>query len=127
MLPVVGLLMIVIIVILLTKFNFLPAVVFTTLPIAIALLLGTGFSDTMRMAAVGVSRILPIAALFIGSITYFGIMSDAGLFDGLIKFLVSKLKNNITVFFIIAACLTLVTHLDGSGTTTLGYSLSALS
>lgn len=126
MLAAVSFVMIIVMIVLLTKFKWLPAVVFTTLPIIVALVLGTGFEETMTLAATGVTKVLPVAAMFVGSITYFGIMGDVGLFDGFIDFLLSKLKNNITSMLVISACVALVTHLDGSGTTTLMITVPAL-
>ncbi len=126
MLAAVSFIMIIVMIVLLTKFKWLPAVVFTTLPIVVALVLGTGFEETMALAATGITKVLPVAAMFVGSITYFGIMGDVGLFDGFIDFLLSKLKNNITSMLVISACVALVTHLDGSGTTTLMITVPAL-
>lgn len=126
MLAAVSFIMIIVMVVLLTKFKWLPAVVFTTLPIVVALALGIGAEQTLALAAGGISKVLPVAAMFIGSITYFGIMGDVGLFDGFIDFLLSKLKNNITSMLVVTACVALITHLDGSGTTTLMITVPAL-
>ncbi|QQO10159.1 SLC13 family permease [Breznakiella homolactica] len=126
MLAIVGFIMIVVMIILLTKFKMLPVTVFVTLPIIFSLILGKGFMQTMEFAASGIGKVLPIAALFIGSITYFGIMGDAGLFDGLIKWLTGKIKNNLASVLLITALISLVTHLDGSGTTTLLITIPAM-
>lgn len=126
MLAIVSFIMIIVMIVLLTKFKWLPAVVFTTLPIVAALVLGIGFEETLTLAAAGIGKVLPVAAMFIGSITYFGIMGDVGLFDGFIDFLLSKLKNNITSMLLVTACVALVAHLDGSGTTTLMITVPAL-
>lgn len=113
-----GLLMIIVMVVLLIKFKWYPVVVFTTLPIIVSLLLGNGVMGTAELIAPGITKVLPVAALFIGSITYFGIMSDVGLFDGLVNWLTRRIKNNIVVVFLVTALIALVAHLDGSGTTT---------
>jgi CitMHS family citrate-Mg2+:H+ or citrate-Ca2+:H+ symporter len=126
MLTIAGFIMVALMIVFLIKFKLLPITAFTVLPIVTALAIGTGFSDTMRFVATGMVRVLPIAALFIGSITYFGLMDDVGLFDAPVNWLIGKVKNNIISVFIISACIALISHLDGSGVTTLLITIPAM-
>jgi CitMHS family citrate-Mg2+:H+ or citrate-Ca2+:H+ symporter len=126
MLSITGFIMVAVMIVLLIKFKLLPITVFSVLPIVVALVIGTSFSETMKMVAQGMMRTLPVAALFIGSITYFGLMDDVGLFDGPVNWLLKKVHNNILSVLIITACISLITHLDGSGTTTLLITVPAM-
>ena len=88
MTAIVGVLMIVVLIIALVKFKVLPISVFTTLPLIAAFILGFGVTEVFTMTAKGIISVLPTAALFVGSITYFGVMSDAGLFDRSVNWLI---------------------------------------
>ncbi len=119
MLAIVGFIMIGILIIALVKFNSLPITVFSTLPLIAALIVGSGVTGSMTMIAKGVIKVLPTAALFVGSITYFGIMNDVGLFDRPITWLSRKIKPNVFSVLAISASVAMIAHLDGSGVATL--------
>ncbi len=119
MLAFTGLLLVVALIVALVKFKLQPVTVFSTLPILAALFIGFSFSDTMRMVAMGMLDVLPTAALFVGSITYFGIMGDVGLFDAPIGWLTRRLRSTALSVLVVSACIAFITSLDGSGTTTL--------
>ena len=63
-------------------------------------------------------QMLSTAILFIFSISYFTMMSDAGLFDPIINFLIKRAGKNVATIFIAIVLTTFVAHLDGSGATT---------
>jgi CitMHS family citrate-Mg2+:H+ or citrate-Ca2+:H+ symporter len=126
MLSIAGFIMVLLMIVLLIKFKLLPITVFSVLPIVVAFVIGTSFVDTMTFTATGIIRVLPIVALFIGSITYFGLMDDVGLFDVPVNWLIKKVNNNILSVLIISACIAIITHLDGSGTTTLLITVPAM-
>ncbi len=119
MLLIVAIIMLLIMAFFLIRGKVIPCVVLTILPIIGALVVGTSFSDTMKYIAEGIINVLPVVALFIFSITYFGVMSDVGLFDPIIQFLVKRIGKSIYSVLAITALLTLVAHLDGSGVATL--------
>lgn len=126
MLAIAGFIMIGILIIALIKFKSLPITVFSTLPLITALMIGCSITDSMTMVAKGIIKVLPTAALFVGSITYFGIMSDVGLFDPPIAWLTKKIKPSVFSVLTITACVAMTAHLDGSGVATLLITVPAL-
>lgn len=115
----IGFIMIILLIVLLVKYKALPISVFATLPLIAAFVLGFGVTEVFTMAASGIINVLPTAALFVGSITYFGIMSDAGLFDRPVNWLVKKIKPNTFGVLVMTVCIAMISHLDGSGATTM--------
>ena len=122
----VGIFMIAILIVALVKFKILPISIFATLPIIAALILGFGVTEIFGMAAKGIISVLPTAALFIGSITYFGIMDDAGLFDRPVNWLVKRIKPSVFSVLMATICIAVISHLDGSGTTTIMVTVPAM-
>jgi CitMHS family citrate-Mg2+:H+ or citrate-Ca2+:H+ symporter len=110
-----------ILVILLLKSNFLPGNVMALVPLIVALAIGTGFEKTLGVMHEGISDVLVIAALFIFASIYFGVMSDAGLFEPIINRLMKSKFIGKSVFSVVAvtAVIAMITHLDGQGLTTL--------
>lgn len=126
MVVLVGFLMIAALILALVKFKVLPLSVFATLPVLAALALGFGVTDVMTMLAKGVISVLPTAALFIGSITYFGIMTDAGLFERPVDWLTKRIRPSVFGVLAAAICVAMISHLDGSGTTTIMVTVPAM-
>ena len=126
MLLVTGIILLVLLIVFILKSQFMPGNILLLLPMIAALLIGTGVSDTLKFTHLGITSVLPIAALFVFAIIYFGIMSDAGLFDPIIGFLTKKVKNSVFSVLVITACITIVSHLDGQGVTTLLVTVPAM-
>lgn len=103
-----------------------PVVAFVLLPLAAAILVGFTPTEIAEFVTKGVTSTWKTAALFIFSVTYFGIMSDAGMFDKIIKKLVGAAGNNITLLFIVTSLIAMFAHLDGSGATTFLITIPAL-
>lgn len=122
----VGFLMIIILIVALVKFKVLPISVFATLPIIAAFILGFNVTEVFTMTAKGIISVLPTAALFVGSITYFGVMSDAGLFERPVGWLVKKIKPSVFGVLVVAICVAMISHLDGSGATTIMVTVPAM-
>lgn len=103
--------------ILILKSNFLPGNIMALLPIAVALIIGTGFSNTLEFVHEGISNVLVIVALFIFATIYFGVMSDAGLFEPIINRLLQNRFIGKSVFSVVlvTALIGLVTCFDGQG------------
>ena len=57
----------------------------------------------------------PTAALFVFSVLYFGIMTDAGMFDAIIGKLMGLVGDNVIGVALVTAVIALVGHLDGGG------------
>src|SRR5688572_18409943 len=58
-------------------------------PIVGGLLAGFG-SKTATFAVSGITMIAPVAAMFIFAIIFFGVLTDAGMFDPIIRFVVKQ-------------------------------------
>ena len=95
-----------------------PPVAFVLLPLIAAVCAGFGFEDISGFIKTGMNTMLSTAILFVFSISYFTLMSDKGLFDPIIGFLIKRAGKNVTTILLAALLTTFVAHLDGSGATT---------
>ena len=106
----------------LTRGKMLPAMAFILWPSVLAAAMVAsgrcGFADVEAMIKAGFASIAPIAALFVFSVLFFGIMTDAGMFDVLIKKLMSLAGDNVVGVAMITAVIALAGQLDGEGVTT---------
>ncbi len=117
-----GLLTIAAIVVVLFKSKMQPAIAFIVFPTILAgilVLLGRySFDDVATMIKSGFSSTGPTAALFVFSVLYFGIMTDAGMFDVIIGKLMKLVGDNVIGVCVVTAIIALVGHLDGGGAST---------
>ena len=94
-----------------------PLVALISIPILASLVGGFGLS-TGAFIAHGVQRVAPVAAMFVFAILYFGIMTDAGMLDPIIDWILSIVGLSPPRIVAGTALLALLTHLDGSGAVT---------
>ena len=117
-----GLLCIIAIVVTLFRSRTQPAIAFIVWPTLLALILVIGgrhsFDDIAAMIKSGFTSTGPTAALFVFSVLYFGIMTDAGMFDVIIGKLMTLVGDNVMGVTIVTAIIALVGHLDGGGAST---------
>ncbi len=117
-----GLLTIVAIVVTLFKSKTQPAIAFIVWPTILALILVIGgrhsFDDIAAMIKAGFNSTGPTAALFVFSVLYFGIMTDAGMFDVIIGKLMKLVGDNVIGVALVTCIIALVGHLDGGGAST---------
>ncbi|MBR4578916.1 MAG: citrate transporter [Oscillospiraceae bacterium] len=117
-----GLLTIVAIVLTLFKSKTQPAIAFIVWPTLLALILVIGgrhsFDDIAAMIKAGFNSTGPTAALFVFSVLYFGIMTDAGMFDVIIGKLMTLVGDNVMGVTLVTCIIALVGHLDGGGAST---------
>ena len=106
----------------LTRGKMLPAMAFILWPSVLALaMVNAGrcsLSDIEAMLMAGFGSTAPTAALFVFSVLFFGIMTDAGMFDVLIKKLMSLIGDNVVGIAMVTAIIALAGHLDGGGAST---------
>lgn len=95
-----------------------PPVAFVILPLIAAILIGGGIEDISSWVQSGLGGILNTAVMFLFSISYFTLMSEQGLFDPLVDWIISKVGKKMTAIFIAVTLVALVAHLDGSGAST---------
>lgn len=74
----------------------------------------------------GMSKTMPIAVMFIFSILYFSLMSDAGMFEPIVNWLAKKAGNNIVLVTISSCLIATISHLDGALASTLLVTIPAM-
>ncbi|MBP3588247.1 MAG: citrate transporter, partial [Clostridia bacterium] len=94
-----GFLCITAIVLTLFKSKTLPSIAFIVFPTILALILVFGgyysLDNIAELIKSGFSSTAPTAALFVFSVLYFGIMTDAGMFDVIIGKLMKLVGGNV--------------------------------
>ena len=114
-----GLICIITIVVTLFKGKTQPAIAFIVFPTILGLILVLGgrysFDNLATMIKSGFNSTGPTAALFVFSVLYFGIMTDAGMFDAIIGKLMGLVGDNVIGVALVTAVIALVGHLDGGG------------
>lgn len=95
-----------------------PPVAFVLFPLIAAILIGSDIAQISEYVQTGLGSILNTAVLFLFSISFFTLMSEQGLFDPLVDFIIGKVGKNITAIFIAVILVATVAHLDGSGAST---------
>ena len=125
-----GFLCIVAIVLTLFKSKTLPSIAFIVFPaiLAIVLVFGGYYSleDVASLIKSGFSSTAPTAALFVFSVLYFGIMTDAGMFDVIIGKLMKLVGGNVIGVSVMTCIIALIGHLDGGGASTVCIGIPAI-
>ena len=117
-LAIIGFALMLVLMFVLIKEKLSPPVAFILLPVIAAVIAGFNVEEISGFVATGLSTMLETAVLFIFSISYFTLMSEAGLFDPIINFLIKKVGKSVTTILFAIVMTTMVAHLDGSGATT---------
>lgn len=126
MVALIGFIMIFLIVFLLLKGKMSPIVVLALIPTVAALLLGFSPQEITGFIEDGISTTTSNGILFIFSVIYFGVMSDTGMFDVIVNFLVKKAGNNVIAVTVATAIIATIAHLDGTTATTVLITIPAL-
>ena len=110
------------IVVTLFKSKTLPSIAFIVFPMILAAVLVLGgyytWDSVGSLIKSGFGSTGPTAALFVFSVLYFGIMTDAGLFDVIIGKLMKLVKDNVVGVCVMTCVIALIGHLDGGGAST---------
>ena len=130
MLAALGFATIIMIIVLLLRNVTVPAIAFigvSTVTAAILVLTGTfTVSEMGNFIKSGVSGVHSTAALFIFSVLFFGIMTDAGMFDRIINALMKKVGNNVVGVAMMSCIIAMIGHLDGGGASTFLITIPAM-
>lgn len=127
MLPaIVGFAMLFAIMFLLMRNKMMPIVIFVTIPVVAAVILGFGLPDISKMVGKGLNSVWKTAVLFIFSTSYFGIMNDAGMFDPIVNWLTRKAGGNVVLITVATALIAVIGHLDGATATTALVTIPAM-
>ena len=125
MLSVVGFSMMGIFLVLLMTKKMSPLAALIIIPVVTAIL--AGFSDTLGVMMLnGIKETGLTGIMIIFSIMFFSLMSDAGLFDPLVRLILEKVQNNPVKVTIGTAILSAVIAIDGESTSTYLIVVAAL-
>lgn len=94
-------------------------------PIVGALIAGFGL-ETAKFALEGIKNIAPVVAMFVFAILFFGVLTDAGMFDPIINTILKLVGHNPVKITIGTAILAMIVHLDGSGAVTFLIAIPAM-
>ena len=107
-----------------------PALAFVGVStITAAILVATGAFTLDEMADFikeGVKGVHGTAILFIFSVLFFGVMTDAGMFDKIIGALMKKVGNNVIGVTLMTCLIAVIGHLDGGGASTFLITIPAM-
>lgn len=107
-----------------------PALAFVGVStITAAILVATGAFTLDEMADFikeGVKGVHGTAILFIFSVLFFGVMTDAGMFDKIIGALMKKVGNNVVGVALMTCIIAIIGHLDGGGASTFLITIPAM-
>lgn len=125
MLASIGLLAIVSLFLLILTKRLSPLVALIIVPVVASLLAGFGL-QTSGFVLTGIKNIAPVAGMFIFAIIFFGVMTDAGLLDPIIKRVLKIVGGRPRYIVMGTAMLALLIHLDGSGAVTFLVTIPAM-
>jgi CitMHS family citrate-Mg2+:H+ or citrate-Ca2+:H+ symporter len=91
-----------------------PIAALILMPVAAALIGGFGTSTAGFMVR-GIAEIAPVAGMFVFAILYFGVQTDAGLLEPLLRNVIRFAGSRPSLIVPASALLALLVHLDGSG------------
>lgn len=99
---------------------------FIVVPVIAGMLCGFSFTDIMGFAATGVQGVFNTVLLCVFAVLYFSILSETGMFDIIVKRLVSVTRGNIYVVMVVTVLVAFIGHLDGAYNTTYLIAIPAL-
>lgn len=107
-----------------------PSLAFVSVSAVTAVLLVATRTFTLDEISVyikaGVAGVSGTAILFIFSVLFFGVMTDAGMFDRIIGVLMKKVGNNVVGVALMTCLIAAIAHLDGSGAATFLITVPAM-
>src|SRR5689334_11472347 len=91
-----------------------PMAALILMPVAGSVTAGFGL-ETAKFMLAGISEIAPVAGMFVFAILFFGVMTDAGLLEPLLRRITRLAGARPSLIVPATALLALLVHLDGSG------------
>lgn len=125
MLAILGFLSVVLLLIAVMSKKLTPIIALIAVPTVMALFGGFGF-EVGKFITDGIKTIAPTGVMFIFAILFFGILSDAGTFDPIIKTIIKAVGSDPVKISIGTAILAMIVHLDGSGAVTFLVTIPAV-
>ena len=103
-----------------------PLVALIGFPFLGALVMGHGPTEASRFIILGLRDIIPVTGMIIFAILYFGVVSDAGMLDPIIRGILRAAGCSPARITVGTALLALIIHLDGSGAVTIMLTVPAV-
>lgn len=125
MLALIGLITIVVLLAAIIAKKMTPLAALILLPIVASLVAGFGL-QTGTFIVKGIQSIAPIVAMFIFAIVFFGVVTDAGMFDPIISRILRSVGADPVKIVMGSALLAMIVHLDGSGAVTFLITIPAM-
>ena len=125
MLPFLGLATVVLLLAAILSKRVSPLAALVCFPVAASLVAGFGL-QTGRFILTGIQGIAPVIGMFVFAILFFGIMTDAGMLEPLVAWLLRVVGNRPSRIVPGSALLGLLVHLDGSGAVVFLVTIPAL-
>jgi len=119
MLAAVGFITIIVMVVLMIRGKIALPAILVILPILACFICGFGMKDIAKFIGSGLTSVLNTAALFTFSVIFFNVLGDVGMFDVIISKVVKLMGNKIELVLLLTCFITTISHLDGSGATTM--------
>jgi citrate-Mg2+:H+ or citrate-Ca2+:H+ symporter, CitMHS family len=95
-----------------------PGIILAGVPLVAALVMGFSVAEIQTFVNAGVGMICSTLCLMIFAIMFFGILHEAGVFVWLVNKILGILKNSVLGVMLATCVITILTQLDGSGSTT---------
>lgn len=84
------------------------------------------YTTIPKMVVAGIAKLAPMAAMFVFAIIFFGVVSDAGMFDPIIAKILKVVGTSPKKIIIGTGVLALIAHLDGNGAVTFLITVPAM-
>lgn len=126
MLALIGFLIIAVILVLLLTQRVNAIVALAGVPFVGALIAGFSLSEVSEFAMTGIGGVVVVIAMFVFAIIYFGIVSDAAMFDPIVDRIVRFAGDRPATITLATTLLAIVTHLDGAGASTFLITIPAM-
>jgi len=102
-----------------------PLIALILIPIIAALIGGFGW-DTSKFIVSGIQSLAPVVGMLVFAILFFGVMTDAGMLDPIIDWILRTVGTKPTRIVMGTTLLALLVHLDGSGAVTFLVTVPAM-
>jgi CitMHS family citrate-Mg2+:H+ or citrate-Ca2+:H+ symporter len=102
-----------------------PLAALTVIPVLASIAGGFGLKTGGFMVA-GIQNIAPVVGMFVFAILFFGILTDAGMLEPILRWLLRSIGNRPSRIVPGTALLALLVHLDGSGAVVFLIAIPAL-
>ncbi len=112
----IGFAMMILITVLLLKKKVSTLFSFSIIPVVGAILVGAGPTQIGKYIVSGVAKTSDITLLMLFSLPYFTLMSDAGLFDNIVKKILKRTKLSAPLLCVLTVIIAMIAELDGSVT-----------